>query len=430
MVSKGQAITPPIWHGSSMMVLRRAPGSIACGAAFVLSMSRAPTRPSVSTMAFLCSTSLCPHCSRPRWCDVQVMPTGVGFLRTAVCMGAFNGSTFLTRHLAARSDVWVEGLHLGRVVPLLMVASYSCEGKISSVPPRHSGDWHRFFRSRVEPVASVSTGLRVLTLNCGGAGDKTHLVVGLILSQDPGVVFLQELWDADFSPEVSLRMYVFCLGSVRGAGRGLCILLHRRLWPVSLTPSYDAIYDDRSCFLIMVELSESVVVLLGDIHLDPELNSTEKEAVLAALGTFIRKIGPHFVIVAGDFNVHRTEFSLVSRMIRPGHILSGLSIPYPPREKPNYVRQSNGSWTSEIDYVLVSSGLQLEFKALFPGVCSHMAVVCDFQGMASSSGQYSKRYKHRSTTPDMRLCLSAHLGLFWWWMSKLDVHPDEWVYCY
>ena len=148
------------------------------------------------------------------------------------------------------------------------------------------------------------------------------------------------------------------------------------------------------------------------------------------MGTFIRKIGPYFVIVAGDFNVHRTEFSLVSRVVRPGHILSRLSIPYPPGEKTNYVCQSNGSWTSEIDYVLVSSRLQLEFKALFPGVCSNMAVVCDFVGMASSSGQYSKSYKHRSTTRDMRLRLSAHLGLFWWWMSKLDVHPDEWAHCY
>ena len=124
LISKGQAITPPVWQGSSMMVQRRAPGSMAGGGAFGLSMSPAPTRPSVSTIAFLCSTSPCPHCSRPRWCNVQVMPTGVGFLRTAVCMGAFNGSTFLTRDLAARSDVWVEG-------PLFMVASYSCEGKIS-----------------------------------------------------------------------------------------------------------------------------------------------------------------------------------------------------------------------------------------------------------------------------------------------------------
>ena len=86
-------------------------------------------------------------------------------------------------------------------------------------------------------------------------------------------------------------MYVFCPGSVRGAGRGLCILLHRLLPPVSLTPSYNAIYEYRSCFLIMVQLSESVAVLLGDIHLDPELNSTEKEAVLAAWGRSFVRLG-------------------------------------------------------------------------------------------------------------------------------------------
>ena len=103
---------------------------------------------------------------------------------------------------------------------------------------------------------------------------------------------------------------------------------------------------------MLAEQGDSVV-LYGDIHLDPELNSTGKEGVLTELGSVICKVRPHFVVVASDFNVPQSEYSLVTGMLKPGHILNSLHTPYDAGEQTNCIAQRVGSCSTQIDYALV-----------------------------------------------------------------------------
>ena len=133
-------------------------------------------------------------------------------------------------------------------------------------------------------------------------------------------------------------------------------------------------------------------MLFRDVHLDPRLNCTGKEEVLTGLGTIIKRIRPHHVVLAGNFSVPRSECCLVSRVLRPGHILGGVNIPYAAGMMTNYTGQHTGPRSTEIDYILVSRGLSLCNKSVYPGVSNHMPLSRDFTSFGQRPGAYTKCY--------------------------------------
>ena len=341
-----------------------------------------------------------------------------------VCVCAVPGVPFQQDVMVQQSTVRLEGLLLGRVVPLFLVAAHSYAEQFLRPGPLPCVPWLSVFSSvpQASQIPDGLSGFRVVTLNCGGATDKHHVIVGVVLSHDPHVVFLQELWDTDVSVLIPLRMYYCCASRLQvRAGAWRCFSIG--MWRYGVQPSVSVLLDVRSCFVVLA-YHEGSAVLYGDIHFDPELNSTGKEEVLTRLGTVIRQIRPHHVVVAGDFNVPRSEYCLVSRVLGPGHILSGLNIPYAAGTMTNYTKQRTGPRSTKIDYILVSSGLSLSSNSVYPGVSTHMLVLCDFAGFGQRSGAYIKRYRHRSTTTDMRSQLSAQLGIYWWWLSRTPSYPD------
>ena len=272
--------------------------------------------------------------------------------------------------------------------------------------------------------------MRVLTLNCGGALGKMQVVTGVVLSHDPDVAFLQECWDADLGSQLALRMYVVCRGTVQGPGRGMCVLVHRRLSAPNMQQQCEVLMHERSWLAVLVHRDVHAVSLFVDVHMDPEMNSTTKEEVLSAVGALIDRVRPHETVVSGDFNVPRNSKSLVQRVVSKGHALSKLHIPYVRGEKTNFTSTGQRAVATEIDYVLVSKHVEVVKKGVYPGVSTHMAVVCDLTGVGHMQSAVQKRYKHKVTSDEQKKHVARLLALYWWWLAGTDARPDVRVACY
>ena len=86
-------------------------------------------------------------------------------------------------------------------------------------------------------------GCRVVTLNCGRTTDEHYMIGGAVLSHDPDVVFLKELWATNVCVLIPLRMYYCCASAVTGEGRGMAVLSHRTMWPYGVQPSVSVLLD-------------------------------------------------------------------------------------------------------------------------------------------------------------------------------------------
>ena len=85
---------------------------------------------------------------------------------------------------------------------------------------------------------------------------------------------------------------------------------------------------------------------------------------------------------------------------------------------------------TEIDYILVSEHIGVAQKGVYPGVPTHMALVCTLTGMGCQPVTVQKRYKHRVTTEDQKQRAARLLALYWWWLAGTGPHLDAWVACY
>ena len=331
-------LSPLVWYTDLTLVFCQADVPWGCkGVSGAFGKSPwSPSCPNLATTAILVSSSPCKDCARPRWCDVRFVCHVSGFSRRAVCVYAVPGVPYQRRAYAWRNTMRLEGVCLGKFVPLFLMARQSCAGQFLCPPASSCVAWPSVFTGAVASTArgGNTSGFRVITAKCGGASDKLHAVVGVILRHDPDAASLHEPWDADVSLQTPLRSYVCSASTITGGGKGMAVLIHRKMWLAGARPSVSVLLDTRSCFVVLAKHG-GLVLLYGDIHLDPELNSTGKEEVLTGIGTVICKVRPHFVVSAGDFNVPRSEYSLVTRMLRPGHILNGLRVPYKAGEHTN-----------------------------------------------------------------------------------------------
>ena len=280
----------------------------------------------------------------------------------------------------------------------------------------------------MDGASTVHSAFRQATLNFGGAGDATVLeaVTVLICALDPDVVCLQELWDADPREQVALPPFVFVADCEAGRGRGMWVLMHRRL---QLAGPPKVLFDLRSWMAVVCDVHDRESLLIFNLHLDPSLSQLEKELELAAVGTLFRKLSIR-TVAAGDFNTPPTRAGLVTRMLEH-EALSGSRVPYPAGPPTNRTVQCGKHRATEIDYILVSPDFSFISHSAVPGPSSHACVVCDFEGVSRLQRLSTfRRYRHTATTPDQRSKLTPLLALFWFWLSAQDVHPDVWIRCY
>ena len=428
-VQDGRArVSPPVWHADALLVLHTEPpvGAYSEGCKAVK-----PGSPEVTAYQFLVGTQRCPTCSRVRWCDVRVVGPVCSSTPRAVCLCRVTGVSYMQKSLAAASSVCVRDTYVGRVVPLYLVTHYDCRRECPDAPcPEVPGWADQFVLPAQSPTEGSAASLRVMTLNCGGAQGKLSVMVGVVLSHDPDVAFLQECWDADIESQFALRMYVVCMSAVQGPGKGMCVLVHRRLWAPEMQQSCDVLIDERSWLAVLLHRDTNVVTLLVDVHMDPEINSTAKEEILSAVGAMIDRVRPHEAVVSGDFNVPRNSKSLVERVVSKWHALSKPHIPYDRGENTNYTSSGHATVATEIDYILVSKHIGVAQKGVYPGVSTHMALVCTLTGMGCQPVTVQKRYKHRVTTEDQKQRAARLLAFSWWWLAGTGAHPDAWVACY
>ena len=428
-VQNGKArVSPPDWHVDGMLVLHTEPP----GSAYSESnRTTKPKGPEVQAFQFLMGTQRCPTCSRVRWCDVRVVGPVCSYIPRAVCLSRVAGVSYMQKSLAAASSVCVCDIYVGHVVPLYLTTNYDCRREYSDVPSPEVPGWADHFVLPLQPTAEESAAhLRVMTLNCGGAQGKLSVMIGVVLSHDPDVAFLQECWDADIEGQLALRVYVVCMSAVQGPDKGMCVLMHRRLWAPEMKQCCDVLIDERSWLAVLIHRDTNVVSLLVDVHMDPEINSTAKEEILSAVGAMIDRVRPHEAVVSGDFNVPRNSKSLVERVVSKGHALSKLHIPYDRGEKTNYTSTGQTAVATEIDYILVSKHIGVAQKGVYPGVSTHMALVCALTGMGCQTAKVQKRYKHRVTTDEQKRRAARLLAPYWWWMAGTAAHHDAWVACY
>ena len=138
----------------------------------------------------------------------------------------------MQKSLAAASSVCVRDVYVGHVVPLYLTTNYHYRREYSDVPSPEVPGWADQFILPPQPTAEGSAAhLRVMTLNCGGASGKLSVMIGVVLSHDPDVAFLQECWDANIEGQLALRVYVVCMSAVQGLGKGMCVLTHHSLGP-------------------------------------------------------------------------------------------------------------------------------------------------------------------------------------------------------
>ena len=379
----------------------------------------------------------CTTCGRPRVAQVVVVaaPQRGCHSPRALCTCLPPGAQPAGQQPAARTTLQAGIQLLEHVVPVSSRFWQSCAPAYTPAP--HMPSWLVVFirrldrqEDRVNGASTVHSAFRLYRLNCGGgggAGDPAVLEAAILLcALDPDVACLQELWDADPRVQVALAPFVFVVGSEAGRGRGMWILVHRRL---QLAGPHKVLFDSRSWMAVVCDLHDQESLLISNLHLDPSLLQLEKELELAAVGTLFRKLSIR-AVAARDLNIPRTCARLVTRMLEH-EALPRLQIPYPAGTLTNHTVQCGSRRETWVDYILVSPDFSFASHSAARGPSSHACVMCDFDGVSGLQRLSAfKRYRHPANTPKQRGKLTPLLALFWFWLSAHDVHPDVWVRCY
>ena len=425
---KDVAVSPPILHANHVLVFCTRLSEVVQGTSLI---PRSP--PGTIRLSLVCP-SLCSTCARPVISETNCLSLPAGIWERALCVCPPRGHTFANRSLAHRSEVTFLGASLGKVVPITTVAKATCAQAVSAEVCLPIPGWCDMFQALIFqlPTTAQAEPLRVLSINCGGTAANIAPLLGATLIHDPDVVALQELWDISLQDEVPLRAYVVVFGTITGPGCGLCFLFHRRIFvPGEFTPKCIQVLSDmRSWLSVLVHHGSGEVVLYTNVHMDPELNATQKEDVLTEIGAVQRKLRPTAAICMGDFNVPRSTTNCIARQLAKGGALEHMKLDYLPGQYTNIVRSASGVTETEIDYVLVSRQLSVEDFHVFPGVCTHGVLVADVHGLSGTVSSFQKRYKHMVTSPETMSSLACLVAVFWWWMSQVSAHPDNWIHAY
>ena len=162
----------------------------------------------------------------------HILKRGGVYART-VCIRAPPAVAVADKQMATRSTVYAEHLCLRQVVPVSLTCNVLCTTHVNLAEHEclRVRAWAQRFASftkRGDSSDSQLRALRVRTLNAGGPAARVDELTCTILSHDPDVVMLQETWDTILTDIFALRCFFIHHVSIRGPGRGLCMLIHRR----------------------------------------------------------------------------------------------------------------------------------------------------------------------------------------------------------
>ena len=217
----------------------------------------------------------CTTCGRPRAAQVIVVaaPRPGCHSPRAICTCLPPGAQPVDKQLAARTSLRAGIQLLEHVVLVSSRFLPSCAPVCEPAPPMPS--WLRVLTRRLDRLddrmngtSTVHSAFRQATLNCGGAGDPAVLeaVTVLICALDPDVVCLQELWDADPRVQVALAPFVFVASSEAGRGRGMWVLVHRRL---QLAGPPKVPFDWRSWMTVVCDFHDQESLLVFNLPPPP-----------------------------------------------------------------------------------------------------------------------------------------------------------------
>ena len=183
-----------------------------------------------------------PSVCEPPVDTVVCISTPCGVYARRVYVWAPPAVAVANKHMANRSTVYAGHQRLGQVVPVSLRCNMLCTTHAN--PAEHEcqrvrGWAHRFagFTEPRDSSDSLLRALRVLTLNASGPAARVDELVCTILSHDPDVVMLQESWDTILTDIFALTCFFIHHASIRGPGRGLCILIHRRCMCTKTKPA-------------------------------------------------------------------------------------------------------------------------------------------------------------------------------------------------
>ena len=172
-------------------------------------------------------------------------------------------------------------------------------------------------------------------------------------------------------------------------------------------------------------------VLYVNVYFDPESNSTARSEHCVEIGVLIKRTCATGVVFAGEFNTQRLANSYLARSMRPGQCLNALHLDYLAGQHTNVVWNGRRTLSTEIDYIFTSRHMRVQQLHVYPGVCTHRALVADIVGLSvTEEPSYSKRYKARAASSEQVMCLSVLLTAYWWWMKRHAEHADWWVHVF
>ena len=291
-----------------------------------------------------------------------------------------------------------------------------------SIPDNRSSSRH--------PIATVSNqgSVSLISLNCGGLGDKLPGLLALTDWLEPDVICLQELWETCELDDLKLPNFkLFCAGS-RHRGGGLATLIHSRL----LTGNESRVEEVNVLHaqLIRIRWPSGNHMSIFNLHLAPSMTVTGWAAVSQMVAKHLQFQGTHLLVVCGDFNENlAARNGRVYRCIRAGGLWASLFCPYPFGEPTNVVSRKNSVSCREIDYILLHRASPVENirKLLYPGVSTHRAVFCtmDVKQELPLPQPYRARLQYSKALPaDLKL-LGSHARLCFWLATNQALLVDD-----
>jgi endonuclease/exonuclease/phosphatase family metal-dependent hydrolase len=206
------------------------------------------------------------------------------------------------------------------------------------------------------PAASPSTAggsLRLLSINCGGAGSKLDRLIALLLYSEPDIVCLQEVGTLPAGSLAGLP-YRISLGPTV-LGGGLATLIHHRaMQPDSRLPAA----PQHPHFLIStISLPGPLMLTVANTHLPPGLPPAEVRLCCTSIAAHLSDSPPGVRLICGDLNdeLPPRRSTWLRTALSPMGAWATFAPPYNPGDPTNFVTTSTASSARELDWVLLDS---------------------------------------------------------------------------
>ena len=249
----------------------------------------------------------CSRCLRPCAATLQVIghPTAGSSPTLSVCTYLYPG-TPVTQAMAALSETYFEGMALPGVVPTSLRCGRPCRVAVAAAqpdiwPPRTTGGSARVLppSAALEAIGILGT-LSLISINCGGLGEKVSGIFALVNWLEPDIICLQELWEACELDDLELPQFtLFCTGP-RQRGGGLATLVHSRI--LSGEGTHLEELNVPHAQMVRLRWPSGSRISIINLHLCPGISTTGWTTVSQLVAHHLSITGAHLLVVCGDFN--------------------------------------------------------------------------------------------------------------------------------